>query len=301
MWVVRSGDVYVDHNNLYRYDKEITEYLSELYNDYPPNYPYYPYGKSVVFKPYNNENFSLFDSEIKSQNFDDIKIDETTRTITFNSYPGVNSLSCYNYGNSTKTSAFQFNIPENENISLTDNLYTFTRPVGSNKIVTTLTLKDTTNYYKTSQYTLIINFTVKGITASNNAPTVIDKNHGFIYGLTEGIKNLDGYVAAEEGNLQYVPTPKGFGTGSTVQLIFNGEVMQTYTIVIFGDLNGDGVVDAFDQTDMISTVNFETQYEENSSSKFAGDLNGDGVLDAFDLSIITAAGNYEFSIDQSGV
>ena len=52
---------------------------------------------------------------------------------------------------------------------------------------------------------------------------------------------------------------------------------------------------------MVSATNFETQYEENSSNRFAGDLNGDGTLDAFDLSIITAATNFEYSIDQSGV
>lgn len=134
----------------------------------------------------------------------------------------------------------------------------------------------------------------------DGSTTVIDENRGFIYGLTEGVFNLDDYVNAFGGELVYHPTEAGFGTGTTVDFVVGGEVVSTYTIVIFGDISGDGVIDAFDQTFLTSVTNFEAEIAMGSAHELAGDVNGDGVVDAFDLSIITSSVNFELTIDQGG-
>lgn len=128
--------------------------------------------------------------------------------------------------------------------------------------------------------------------------TVIDEDTGFIYGLAEGIYGIEDFVYADGYELTYNMTSSGFGTGTTVDLSIGGNVIRTYTIVIFGDVNGDGIVDAFDQTDLTAVTNFETMYEFGSAMEMAGDVNRDGVVDAFDLSIITSAANFEQTVSQ---
>ncbi len=122
--------------------------------------------------------------------------------------------------------------------------------------------------------------------AKDGSTTVVDKKNGFIYGLDEGLNNLNGFIDYDGGVVEYITTENGFGTGTVVNFIVNGEVKETYTVLVYGDLTGDGVVDSFDCSVMPYIVNGEVEADDIIS--LAADLNFDGVVDAFDIAVINA-------------
>lgn len=88
------------------------------------------------------------------------------------------------------------------------------------------------------------------------------------------------------------------GTGARVDVSLPEiGVVTVYYVVIYGDVNGDGVIDGFDalETDLANNgrVDLEGAY------KLAADANGDGVIDASDYSAITADAKCGASISQT--
>lgn len=117
----------------------------------------------------------------------------------------------------------------------------------------------------------------------------IDSENKFIYGVDEGIDNLDEFVKVQNGELRYTETENGFGTGTKVEVVDkSGEVIDTYTIVIFGDVNGDGVVDGQDSTFIWMLIWVPS--EETTAYTLAADVNKDGVIDATDAEIVEQVG-----------
>ncbi len=120
--------------------------------------------------------------------------------------------------------------------------------------------------------------------AAEGSTTVIDKERGIIYGLEEGLYDLEDFVQYEGGTLEYTETANGFGTGTVVNFVVDGEICESYTIIIFGDLTGDGVVDTYDTVLLASVVNLDIELEEGSSVAIAADVsNNDAVVDTYDL------------------
>ena len=135
---------------------------------------------------------------------------------------------------------------------------------------------------------------------SENSSIVLDRENGLIYGLEEGIINLDEYIECENCDIIYTETEGGFGTGTKVEVVRKGEIVETFYIVIFGDVTGDGYVDAFDVSLLCSIANYETEIEEDSAYALAADLDKDGIVDIFDSTVLTAAMNHEITISQVG-
>lgn len=133
--------------------------------------------------------------------------------------------------------------------------------------------------------------------------TVIDEARGFIYGLVDAdIQEIfdiveDGF-AEVIGNGYVKSTPvagnSNLGTGAKIELIrgaddgndSNNEVVKTYYIVIFGDLNGDGFItndDIYDLTQYAAWNDTEYDYESQMDlpQVFAMDIdaNGEATLD----------------------
>ena len=87
------------------------------------------------------------------------------------------------------------------------------------------------------------------------------------------------------------------GTGFEVVLKnSDSEIVLSVKILVLGDMNSDGYIDAFDLSMLRSVANFENELEENSVIKKAGDLNKDSVIDSFDVSIMASIVNFEISI-----
>lgn len=92
----------------------------------------------------------------------------------------------------------------------------------------------------------------------SGATTVIDTQSGYIYGLAPGITQAEFesvYIALTgNGQLEYSPETGSIGTGTTVKVIDNitGLAVQTFTVLIYGDVNGDGNINGLDAGIMVN-------------------------------------------------
>lgn len=130
--------------------------------------------------------------------------------------------------------------------------------------------------------------------------TVIDKENGFIYGLSdEGVTDLENYIEYAGGKLKYKLSSNGFGTGTVVNFVVDGVTLESYVIIIFGDITGDGVITSYDCDTLKSIVNGETTVSENSAVYWAADVNSDGELNTYDLAVLCACVNSDIEIVQT--
>ncbi|MGI6249401.1 MAG: leucine-rich repeat protein [Acutalibacteraceae bacterium] len=138
--------------------------------------------------------------------------------------------------------------------------------------------------------------------SASNSECVVEWGSNIICGLTPGIVSLEDCAQAAPGhNMEYVPAAGGFGTGTVVNVMNNDEVVESYTIVIYGDVNGDGNIDAMDTGCIIDYENSLITWDPVADAAVlrAADLNGDGNIDAVDAAIAVDAENYRLTIDQT--
>ena len=140
--------------------------------------------------------------------------------------------------------------------------------------------------------------------AGEGSSTVIDRDRGFIYGLKISVteQELDEVFLQVDGNGHLEYESSGFvGTGTTVKLIDDntGTVKETYTLVIFGDVNGDGIVNSTDTALMKSMVIGAVEKVPGSAQSFAADLNGDATINTSDLTVINSMVSKTGSMNQA--
>lgn len=141
------------------------------------------------------------------------------------------------------------------------------------------------------------------IVAANDSSVVIDDENSIIYGFTHGINDetsLESYVCAQgnDAKIVFQPSQNGYGTGSVISLVKNGEVMKSYTVVIFGDSNGDGNVDEIDLF-LLDLYNSMLYMPEDNSPEFSAmDCTRDGMVDEIDLFTVDMAVGFIGEIDQ---
>lgn len=151
--------------------------------------------------------------------------------------------------------------------------------------------------------------------------TVIDTDNMVIYGLQEYLTESilrNNYLDVEgDGFFTITPVDVGcYGTGTKVTLYDNldpATPVETYTIVVFGDINGDSFVQAIDCTyadeeNLMITDWSQEQIFDGSAivanpnydlyKTMAADLNGDGIIDSTDATIIGDASIGIIIIDQ---
>jgi uncharacterized repeat protein (TIGR02543 family) len=136
-----------------------------------------------------------------------------------------------------------------------------------------------------------------------DSTTVIDSDRGLIFGLKTGLTRaqFESSFAYLGGNGSFAYSTTGLlGTGTKIDLIDNatGLVIQSYTIVIFGDVNGDGNIDDGDSGQVVDYENYLYNWDNNPERKMAGDVNGDGAVDSLDAGILTDVLNYMMHINQ---
>ena len=127
---------------------------------------------------------------------------------------------------------------------------------------------------------------------------------GLLMGIAQGTTVLEVIMQFENADvLATAPDGKALSADDVIATgckLFitskTGEIVDEVTAVIFGDVNSDGYVDAFDLSVICCVVNFETEFDQGGAFEKAADLNPDGFIDAFDLSIMTSAVNYEIEI-----
>ena len=116
---------------------------------------------------------------------------------------------------------------------------------------------------------------------------------GYIYGVEpEASETVDAiFEVVGDGELEIIANEAGSeaGTGTIVNVLDgNGDVVESYVLVIFGDVNGDGFIDAYDalDTELHDAWGYATSSNgmrmEYAYQVFAGDVNCDTMLDAYD-------------------
>lgn len=131
---------------------------------------------------------------------------------------------------------------------------------------------------------------------ADGTDTVIDKENGLIYGLSEGAESLNKFVKVEGYTLKYTYLSDNFGTGTKVECVYGGKTVETYYIVIFGDINGDGNIDSFDLSAFAAAVNGDIEIDGIQS--VAADVFPDGAVDLFDYAFVASTVNGDTEISQ---
>lgn len=122
------------------------------------------------------------------------------------------------------------------------------------------------------------------LVAESGKATVVDTTNKYIYGITPG-DNVEDYIKVNNGSFEIVANASGYtnGTGATVNVKnASGTVVDTYTVIIFGDVDGDGKVRAADMNEVNLTLLLGTTENLSNAQKMAGDITGDGELKAAD-------------------
>ncbi len=135
-----------------------------------------------------------------------------------------------------------------------------------------------------------------------NGSGAVITNDKFIYGLAAGLDSIDGYVTASADGCEVKVTKSSdkIGTGTLVEIYKDGYLVDTYTVVIFGDVDGDGWYDAQDAFIVSLIANGLLTREQIGEAKYlAADCNHDGEINASDVEILENAGLLLGDVDQS--
>lgn len=134
-----------------------------------------------------------------------------------------------------------------------------------------------------------------------DSQAVIDKDRMFVYGFDVGMGTTaelkQKVVASGSGTIKVVYTDYGLGTGAKINVLSDNTVVKSYTIIIFGDVNGDAVIDTNDSSDVLSAASGLKDYEDDCII-MAADLNGDSSVDTMDSGIIFSVASAIIDLDQ---
>lgn len=133
----------------------------------------------------------------------------------------------------------------------------------------------------------------------NPITPLVDNDRKFIYGIEIGGFNSNMLYTEGGATFTVIPTAQGYGTGTRVRLMVNGSLRATYTVVLFGDVNGDGNIDDGDGGLIVDVENHVINWNSNPDKRFAADLNGDGSTDTADAGIVTETMNYMTAVNQT--
>ena len=176
--------------------------------------------------------------------------------------------------------------PEQTVDKIFNSLRAFSGPAAtSNPTVST----DTTYTYKMLDAVKFLDFgaTKPEIEFNLNTTVIHDSSKEYIYGLDEGFADIASYVTVKDGTgtAELVQTANGNGTGSQLKIYtLKGELYKTFTIIIFGDVNGDCKADGMDAVIMGCMTNGMGEYD--NCVTFAADVDFDGSVSDTDIETV---------------
>ncbi len=123
--------------------------------------------------------------------------------------------------------------------------------------------------------------------------SIVDYENAVIY--TDSVNNVNEHSnivsidVAERLTTTFAPSyqygeTKSYGTGTTVTLQGSGDGKTVFTVIVYGDTNGDGIVDVLDTAQVANVSNNKATLEGAYST--AADINGDGNIDVNDYSAV---------------
>lgn len=119
---------------------------------------------------------------------------------------------------------------------------------------------------------------------------VVDTENGCVYGVLAGTTDFTEFFTVENGTFEMVANDNGYknGTGATLVVKNNAnEEFATYTLVIFGDVNGDAAITAADSN--LAKMAALGATIESDAANLAANVNGDDSITAADSNIIKMA------------
>ena len=133
--------------------------------------------------------------------------------------------------------------------------------------------------------------------------TVIDKDRHYIYGLKPDMtqEELEGQYLDIVGNGRLVIESDGsIGTGTVVKLVSNytGDVLETYELIIYGDVNGDGMINSTDVTELRMMNARLKESAFNNPYTIAADVYADNDLNPTDVTLLRLMAVKMATIDQ---
>ena len=133
------------------------------------------------------------------------------------------------------------------------------------------------------------------LTGVNGA--VVNDSNNYVYGIPGKTADITTYLSTE-GYVEVVANAAGAknGTGAVINLYTDsskGTFVESYTLVIFGDLDGDGEAALPDAGILSQYANYVTDTDSLTGAYyFAGDLDGDGETALPDSGILSQYANY---------
>ncbi len=143
-------------------------------------------------------------------------------------------------------------------------------------------------------------YTVKVIDyISEKNSGIIDRENGFIYGINAGSASINDYITPTDGVTLNLSAEK-LSTDVTVDVVYGGKTVESYKLVIFGDVNGDGWYDGQDAA-IVSCIadGMLAKNDVPAAEYFAADCTHDGVIDSTDVLLLMDAGVLLQEIDQT--
>jgi len=144
------------------------------------------------------------------------------------------------------------------------------------------------------------------IEKANNTMIFLDKVNKYVWGFKENIANDATFrtylTVVGAGSLEVISTQNGRGTGTVVRLVNDDVIFKQYTVIIFGDVDGNSRADGTD-ANLLYALNadlIELSYL-NEAQVNACDANNDGRIDIDDYNILVQAGLLKLKVDQRGV
>ena len=139
---------------------------------------------------------------------------------------------------------------------------------------------------------------VASLTPVNGA--VVDNENGLIYGIASNSADINSYVNTVDGTMTIECDSALLGTGSVVNIVKDDVIVDSYKIVLFGDVNGDGWYDGMDAVTVSCIANgMLTKDQIGEAAYMAADCNHDGVVDEFDVALLNQAGVLLANVDQT--
>ena len=139
---------------------------------------------------------------------------------------------------------------------------------------------------------------VASLTPVNGA--VVDNENGLIYGISSNSADINSYVNTVDDTMTVECDSALLGTGSVVNIVKDDVIVDSYKIVLFGDVNGDGWYDGMDAVTVSCIANgMLTKDQIGEAAYMAADCNHDGVVDEFDVALLNQAGVLLAYVDQT--
>lgn len=124
--------------------------------------------------------------------------------------------------------------------------------------------------------------------------------NGFVYGIDNVYSDTDilNNLTTPAGSIRVTANEaySAFSTGAKIELLnANGDVVETYYYIFFGDANGDGWVDTNDSTfvnGIAGYSDFDYTAGDGTVQTTASDVNGDGWIDTNDATYVEGVAGY---------